>query len=72
MIVFIVAIGLKYSYTILCTTHLWVVFNVCRCYCGYIYILGQLRPLSVVCIYKHVCAQQNSVASLTLGGHANP
>ena len=25
----------------------------------------------LVCgLYKHVCAQQNSVASLTLGGHA--
>ena len=41
--------------------HLWVVFNVCRC---------ELRPLCVVCIYRHVCVQQNSVASLTLGGHA--
>ena len=50
---------------------LWVVFNVCRCCCGHIiYILGRLRPLCVVCIYKHVCAQQNSVTSLTLGGHA--
>ena len=35
---------------------------------AYIHIRA-ITPL--VCgLYKHVCAQQNSVASLTLGGHA--